>query len=307
MTDTKPDISVIIVSYNVQEYLLHCVDSILTQQDINAEIIVVDNNSTDGTRELIQSKYPGVKLIRNLDNVGFSAANNQGIKIASGEIILLLNPDTELTEKDTLRFAKKYMEANPQTAILAPKLLNTDGSFQPSFWSFPGIKELVLELFYMHRAGKMKQPSSVISIQAASGAALFFRRSLTDEIGGLDENMFWTEDVDFCYTAAKTGKKIIWDPDIKIIHHGGKSSVGREAITIPNQVMSKIKFSRKHDSMLVFYSINILSLLFICSRLLVFTMVSLVNRRYSARRKAYGVALKAYFRFNFFGNSIIIK
>lgn len=305
MSILKPDISIVIVSYNVQKYLCSCIDSILAQNDIVVEIIIVDNNSTDGTGELIKSKYPSVKFISNFINAGFSAANNQGIKEASAEIITLLNPDTELAGKNTLQEAKKFMETNPQTAILAPHLLNTNGSFQLSFWSFPGIKELLLELFYMHRIRNCKQPPLPISVQAASGAALVFRKSLVNEIGGLDENMFWMEDVDFCYRACKTGK-IIWHPDIKIIHHGGKSSHGNESITIPNQVLSKIKFSRKHDSSWAFYLINSLSLLFICSRLFVFTVTSFM-KKYNAKRKAYWMALKAYFKFNFRGNSNIVK
>jgi len=303
----KPDISIIIVSYNVKEYLRHCIDSILIQEGVNVEIIIVDNNSTDGVRELIASKYPSVKLIVNSDNVGFSAANNQGIKEASAEIILLLNPDTELPEKGTLQYAKNYMKVNPQTGVLAPELLNTDSSFQLSFWNFHGIKELMLELFYMHRIKRIKQPFSSIPVEAASGAALIFRKSLVDEMGGLDETMFWTEDIDFCYRVNKTGKKVIWDPGIKIIHHGGKSSVGNELVTIPNQVLSKIKFSRKHDNKFRFYIINILSLLFICTRLFVFTLLSFINERNHAKRKAYQAALLGYFRFNFQGSSSIIK
>lgn len=295
------------MSYNVQEYLQHCIDTILAQKNIDVEIIVVDNNSTDGTKEFIKSKYPHVKLIVNSDNVGFSAANNRGIKEASGEIIFLLNPDTELPDTSTLQYAIKYLETNPQTAILAPRILNTDFSFQPSFWNFPSIKKWMLELFYLHRLKKTKEPSSPLTVEAASGAALFFRKSLIGEIGGLDENMFWMEDVDFCFRASKTKRKIVWTPEIKIIHHGGKSSVGNEAVTIPNQVMSKIKFSKKHDTGQIFYLINILSLLFILSRLCVFTLASIIIGKYKIKRNAYWITLGAYFSFNFKGNAAIIK
>lgn len=307
MITQKPDISVIIISYNVQKYLCHCIDSILAQKDITTEIIVVDNHSTDGTKETIVSKYPSVKLIVNSSNNGFSAANNQGIKKASAEMLLLLNPDTELQERSTLSHAKKYMDENPQTGILAPQLLNTDGSFQPSFWNFHGVRELILELFYMHRIKKVIKPSSPILVEATSGAALIFRKSLVNEIGGLDENMFWMEDIDFCYRANKAGKKTIWNPEIKIIHHGGKSSVGNESVAIPNQVMSKIKFSRKHNTKPEYYLINILSFLFICSRLFIFTLASFISKKYKEKRKAYQTTLKAYFRFNFRGESSIIK
>jgi GT2 family glycosyltransferase len=304
---TKPDISIIIVSYNVQKYLCNCIDSLLAQTDIVVEIIVVDNNSTDGTIEILESKYPNVKRISNSYNAGFSAANNQGIKESSGETILVLNPDTELMEADTLRRMKDSLNSNPQTAIVAPCLINSDGSFQLSFWNYPGIKELLFELFYIHKIKKTEQPASAIEVEAASGAALIFRKSLINEIGGLDENMFWMEDVDFCYRAFETGKKIILNPEIKIIHHGGKSSVGNYDITIPNQVMSRIKFSKKHDTKPEFYLINMLSLIFICSRLSSFTLGSVLMKKSNAKRKAYVIALKSYFSFNFQGSSAIIK
>lgn len=206
-----------------------------------------------------------------------------------------------------MKYAQKYLETNPQTAILAPCLLNTDGSFQPSFWHYPGIKELVLELFYLHRLKSTIEPSSIIPVEAASGAALFFRKSLVNEVGGLDENMFWMEDVDFCYRASQSGKSVIWNPGIKITHHGGKSSVGNYSITIPNQVMSRIKFVKKNRSKSQYYIINMLSLIFICSRLFIFTLVSFMGRKYNAKRKAYIVSLNAYFRFNFKGNGAIVK
>lgn len=307
MSPSKPDISVIIVSYNVQKYLCNCIDSLLAQKGINTEIIVVDNHSTDGTKELITEKYPAVKLIVNIDNIGFSAANNLGIKMASAEVVALLNPDTELPTHQVLLKAKEYIESHPETAILAPELLNTDGSFQLSFWNFHGIKEWLLELFYLHLINKAPEPSLAIRIDAASGAALFFSKSLVDEIGGLDETLFWTEDVDFCYRAAKTGKKIMWTPDIKIIHHGGKSSLGNESVTIPNQVLSKLKFSRKYDTRMIYVIVNILALLFICSRLFIFTLFSPLNKKFNAKRKAYFIALKAYLRFNFKRENIIIK
>lgn len=307
MSVATPDISVVIVSYNVREYLRHCIDSVFAQRDIHYEIVVVDNNSSDGTQDFIKSRYPTVKLLANSVNAGFSAANNQGIGVSSGEAILLLNPDTELQDVDTLVRMKDYLDSNLQTAIMAPCLLNSDASFQPSYWNFPGSKELLSELFYVHRIKKRKLSDSPIEVQAASGAALVFRRSLINEIGVLDENMFWMEDTDFCYRAGKTGKHVIFNPGIKIIHHGGKSSVGNEDITIPNQILSRIKFSKKHDSKLGFYTVNVISLIFISSRLIVFTLMSFVNQEFKIKRKGYRVALKSYFRFNFQNESSIIK
>lgn len=307
MNTSNPEISVVIVSYNVQEYLCICLDSILSQKNILCEIIVVDNNSTDGTTDTLSGEYPTVKIITNIDNVGFSAANNQGIKKSSGEIIMLLNPDTELKDINSMHLIKDYMDRNPAVDILVPLLINTDGSFQASFWEPPGIKKLILELFYLHKLKKAEQPSSEVVVQAASGAALFFRQSLISEIGGLDENMFWMEDTDFCYRATEAGRKILFNPDIKIIHHGGKSSVENYSITIPNQIISRIKFSRKHDSKLVYFVINCVSMIFILSRVIIFAICSPINKTYNTKRKAYQKALKSYFRFNFKGDRTIIK
>lgn|SRR6185312_15963568 len=306
MNLSKPDISVIIVSYNVREYLCNCIDSLLMQEGVRTEIIVVDNHSSDDTKEVIANKYPSVKFIANSDNKGFSAANNQGIKTASGEIILLLNPDTEVPDPSALEEIKKYMDANPDIAIMAPRLLNTDGSFQPSFWEYKPVEDTLLQLIGAGGLRKIEQPVLPTAIQVASGAALIFRKTLIDEVGGLDENMFWMEDIDFCHKVWKKGKKIIFHPDIKIIHHGGKSSVGNEVITIPNQVISKIKFSRKNDSVLVFYIVDILNLFFIISRLLIFTIISLINNRFKYKRKAYLIALKRYFKLNLKGDNAII-
>jgi GT2 family glycosyltransferase len=302
----KPDVSVVIVSYNVRAYLCSCIDSLLMQEGPTTEIIVVDNHSTDDTKEVITNKYPSVRFIANIDNKGFSAANNQGIKAASAEIILLLNPDTELPDTATLKEIKIYIDANPDTAIMAPRLLNTDGSFQPSFWEYKPIKDTLLQLIGAGSLQKMKQPVIPTAIQVASGAALIFRKALIGEVGGLDENMFWMEDIDFCYKAWKKGKKIIFHPGIKIIHHGGKSSVGNEVITIPNQVISKIKFSRKNDPALLFYAVNLLSLFFIISRLLIFAVISLISSRFKYKRKAYLITLKRYFRLNLKGDNTII-
>jgi len=276
------------------------------QEGVRTEIIVVDNHSSDDTKEVIANKYPSVKFIANSDNKGFSAANNQGIKTASGEIILLLNPDTEVPDPSALEEIKKYMDANPDIAIMAPRLLNTDGSFQPSFWEYKPVEDTLLQLIGAGGLRKIEQPVLPTAIQVASGAALIFRKTLIDEVGGLDENMFWMEDIDFCHKVWKKGKKIIFHPDIKIIHHGGKSSVGNEVITIPNQVISKIKFSRKNDSVLVFYIVDILNLFFIISRLLIFTIISLINNRFKYKRKAYLIALKRYFKLNLKGDNAII-
>jgi hypothetical protein len=304
----KPDISIVIVSYNVWAYLDKCIESILLQKDILTEIIVVDNNSSDGTIQNLSTKYPQVKRIVNTINAGFSGANNQGIQEASAAVILLLNPDTEIPDTDILQRMRAGLLSDPQIGILAPKLINTDGSFQPSFWPFPGVMNIFLELFYLHAINKLEEPVAPMQVEAAAGAVLCMRKELVIELGGMDTNIFWMEDTDLCYRVKLAGKKVIYDPTIKIVHHGGKSSENKYHISIPNQVISKIKYFRKNGSSLQFTASNILSILFIISRLIIFTLLSLTgNNIFILKRKAYYQALISYFRYNFSGEKGIIR
>jgi len=304
----KPDISIVIVSHNVWDYLDKCIHSILSQKGIVPEIIVVDNNSTDGTLNNLNINHSAVRVISNKNNAGFSAANNQGIKAATADVILLLNPDTEITGVDTLRKMTDYLVGDSNIGILAPKLLNTDGSFQPSFWNFPRVTVILLELFFLHTSNKINIPKAPKEIQGASGAALCLRKSQANSLDGLDENLFWMEDIDLCYRVAKTGKKIIYNPDLRVIHHGGKSSVNKQLVTIPNQVISKIKYFKKNGSWMQFALSDFLSFLFILSRLVVFSMLSIGgNSIYVLKRKAYFRAFFSYMRYNFAGDKGIIS
>jgi GT2 family glycosyltransferase len=307
LTPLTPDISVVIVSYNVLDYLKPCLVSVYAQVGVVPQVMVVDNNSTDGTVEFIRGNYPQIRLIENKFNNGFSGANNQGLKEATGEYLLLLNPDTEILEKNTLSQLKEFARHNNQYAMLAPRLLNTDGSLQASFWPLPGISELLLELFYIHRLKKVQEHVTGVEVGAVSGAVMFCSRALLLEVDGLDEKMFWMEDTDLCYRLQRAGNKILYLPDIKVVHHGGKSS-GNYSVVIPNQVLSKLKFSSKHGSYFQYVIINVLTLLFICSRLAIFTLLSLTGRNeWAKKRNAYGVAFNAYFNYVFSGNNEIIK
>jgi GT2 family glycosyltransferase len=301
----QPEISVIIVSYNVKAYLQPCIKSVLQQNGISPEVVVVDNNSTDGTVEMLQQNFPSVKLIKNITNKGFSGANNQGIKASRGQYILLLNPDTEIKQNDCLQRLSRSIENN-KDGIVAPCLLNSDGSYQHSYWNISGIKELLYETFYMHKAGRVKaKPQGPLFVEAASGAALLMERTLVEKIGLLDENMFWMEDTDFCYRVREAGGKVLYNPEEEIIHHGGKSS-GNYSVVIPNQVISKIKFYKKHGTWIQYASMCILSFLFITSRFLMFALLSMTLRNTFVKKcQAYGIAFKWYIKYVFSGVNTI--
>lgn len=303
-----PGVSVIIVSYNAFDYLDKCLSSLLRQQGIDLEIIVVDNNSPDGTAKLVKEKYPSIKLIASEKNLGFSGGNNLGIKEATKDVLLLLNPDTELLQADTLAKMSTYLLSNPNYGIVAPYLLNTDGSFQSSFWDLPQVRDVLTELVYLHRIHKKAPPTQPTQVPAVSGAAQFLTRELALKLNGLDPDMFWMEDTDLCYRVNQVGKKIMFYPEVKVIHHGGKSSVDKYSISIPNQIMSKVKYFKKHGSWLTFITSDVLSFFFIISRLIIFAVLSLsINRMFKLKTKAYFVALKRFFSYNFAGKKAIIS
>ena len=215
-------ISIIIVSYNVKDFLFNCIVSV-QKYFSEAEIIVVDNNSSDGSVEMLKQNFPLVKLIDNKENKGFSGANNQGIVMARSENILLLNPDTEVID-GALNKMISFLETQKELCIVGPQLLNTDKTLQKSCWKFPKVIEIIAETFYLHllfnsKYYSNKKQETVFEVDALSGAALLFKKELLQKIGILDENLFWMEDVDLCYRNKKSGGSNIYFPEAKIIHH----------------------------------------------------------------------------------------
>ncbi|MCD6204220.1 MAG: glycosyltransferase [Candidatus Marinimicrobia bacterium] len=230
-------ISVIIVSYNVKEFLQQCILSLKNAlSNINHEIIVVDNNSVDGTTEIIKYKFPEIRLIENDENRGFAAACNQGLKESGGEYLLLLNPDTMIQE-DTVSTLIDFFERVPDAGAAGCKILNADGSLQLACRrSFPTPLVALPKLLGLSRLfpkvkifGKYnltyEDPDKLIEVDAISGSFLMFRREVYEKIQGLDETFFmYGEDLDYCYRIKKAGWKIYYVPDTKIIHYKGESA-----------------------------------------------------------------------------------
>ena len=230
-------ISVIIVSYNVKEFLQQCLLSLKNAlEGLSSEIIVVDNDSVDGTVNVIKNKFPEIILIENHFNKGFAAACNQGLAIARGEYILLLNPDTMLQE-DTIKVMIEFFRAHPEAGAAGCKILNADGSLQLACRrSFPTLTVALPKLLGLSRLfPKVKafsrynltylDPDQITEVDAVSGSFLMMRRAVYEQIGGLDESYFlYGEDLDYCYRIKKSGWKIYYVPDTKIIHYKGESA-----------------------------------------------------------------------------------
>lgn len=248
------ELSIIIVSYNVKEELLKCIGSIFTYlKEIRLEIIIIDNNSSDGTVKIVNSKFPSVTCISNASNVGFSEANNQGIRVSLGDYILLLNPDIYLYD-DSLKAMLDYIKTRDDNELLSPRLLNSDNTIQTSAWKDKGLFVMLLELVRIfideYPLNKFTTPQQVDNV---AGAAMLFKRTLIGKIGFLDSELFWMEDFDYCYRLRKKGGKVIYFPGASIVHYGGKSTDKNLKIAYANANVSKLKFYKKHHSRKYFF------------------------------------------------------
>lgn len=285
--------SIIIVNYNVTNLVINCINAIYRffPGNLVFEIIVIDNNSSDGALDVIRKLFPAVRVIENKFNAGFPRANNQGFKISKGKYIFMLNPDTEIAGDDISGFLK-YLNLHSEISAVCPMLINTDGSHQLSIWKFPTLFSVVAEMLYLHKLIRKKfylnkdfnQP---FLVESASGAALLFRRELIDEIGELNEYLFWIEDVDFCYRMNKSGHKLMYYPHSKIIHHIGQSAKKNYKVSVSNQVFNKIKFFKVHHTGGKVLLLMVFSFFYCLSKGLVFFILSPLSRVYFKKAIAY--------------------
>ena len=299
----KPEVSVIIVSYNVKQLLFTCLETLYKfNSNLNLEVIVIDNESKDGSGEMVKESFPKVHLIENNFNAGFSGANNQGMRIAKGEFIFLLNPDTEFLD-DSLVKLVTFTKSQPEISLVAPKLLNTDHSLQISVWKDHHYTDLILETFYLNKVYDRinylpEQFQISFEAKTISGAAMFFNRKLMDSIGMLDENYFWMEDIDFSVRAQKVGK-VFYYRDAVIVHHSGQSQKKNYDKSIANQLISKLKFYKKNEGKLAYWLSVFACFHLILSRWFVFTILSPLKNIYRLKAKAYFYTYNRFFDYIF--------
>ncbi|MCK4813119.1 MAG: glycosyltransferase, partial [Candidatus Marinimicrobia bacterium] len=258
---TTADISIIIVSYNVKTFLQHCIHSVQkASQGLNVEIFVVDNNSIDGTSEMMRREFPNISFIGNKKNLGFGKANNQALKKSRGKYVLFLNPDT-LIEENTLHVLFDFMNANESVGICGPKILNSDGSLQLACRrSFPSPavalpKFLGFSTFFPKSKifGKYNltylDPDQSYAVDAVSGSFMFCRGGIIHELGGFDEDFFmYGEDLDLCRRVQLAGKQVYYVSDTTIIHYKGESSKLAPFDSLLAFYKAMDIFSRKHFS-----------------------------------------------------------
>lgn len=254
-------LSIIIVNYNVCHFLEQALASVrIALNGINGEIIVVDNNSVDRSVEMLKKRFPEVILIANKKNVGFSKANNQGISVAHGKYILLLNPDT-LVAEDTFRKCINFMDTHPDAGGLGIKMLDGKGHFLPeskrglpspwvAFYKIFGLANLFprsrkFGRYHLHFLDK----DEIHPVDILSGAYMFLRKSTLDKIGFLDEDYFmYGEDIDLSYRIIKAGFKNYYYPETCIIHYKGESTKKTSINYVFIFYKAMVIFAKKHFS-----------------------------------------------------------
>lgn len=304
-------LSIVIVSYKVKALVLQTLQSIAdTAAVIETEIILVDNVSEDGTIEAVREKFPAVKIFANTTNQGFSLGNNQGMAAATGDVFFLLNPDTEL-RPGALQNLLREAASEKSLYVLGPRLVNSDGSLQISAWKMFRLRDLILEAFFLHRVFRRseyppEQYNKTFSPGMLSGAALLFPRALYEKTGGLDPELFWMEDTDFCYRAHAAGATIRYCPDAEVVHHSGQSSKKNLGVAISNQLLSKLKFLRKHRSGFAWFVGAVFCLQHIVSRIVIFSIAGLGSASARAKGAAYRFAFGKYRRYIFAGDKSLL-
>jgi GT2 family glycosyltransferase len=254
-------LSVIIVNYNVKHFLEQCLHSVYkAAKGIETEIFVVDNNSVDGSAQLVREKFPDLHFIENKENVGFSRANNQAIRKATGEYILLLNPDT-VVEEDTFAKVTGFMDNHPEAGGLGIKMIDGKGNFLPeskrglptpwvAFYKMFGLSKLFPK---SRKFGKYHlsylNPNEIHEIEILAGAFMLLRKKALEKVGLLDEDFFmYGEDIDLSYRIIQGGYKNYYFPETTIIHYKGESTKKGSLNYVKVFYNAMIIFARKHFS-----------------------------------------------------------
>lgn len=265
-------LSIVIVSYNTCSLLLRCLQSIQQYPPTCPYgIIVVDNASSDDTVKMVRTEFPHVAIVENTMNIGFARANNQGIALASGDLILLLNSDAQVTENALTRLIG-FLDEHSDAVATAPMLLNDDGSFQRSYFEFPSAAKVLVHILGARRLAmkvlstRLGKPFTARNVafsecQTSANslarpvpyvlfACVLLRRAVFTQVGLLDENMFfYHEDCEFGYRLKKIGKPIWWVPESRVIHLGGGSSRLETVGSFQSYFASLIYLFDKHQSM----------------------------------------------------------
>ena len=249
-------ISIVIVSYNAQQHLEKCLESLTTSPPATRhDIVVVDNASTDATVAMVQRRWPEVTVIRQPENTGFSAGNNVGIRASRGELLLLLNSDT-IVPAGAIDTLVARLLSRPDVGVAGPRLVDADGrvelSFGPMISPINELRQKVTLALYRREITAVsnwieRETTREHEVDWVSGACLLVRRADAEQAGLLDERSFlYTEDVDFCAAIRALGRRVMFTPAAEVVHLGGRSRATAPSASNIAYRRSHVAFYEKH-------------------------------------------------------------
>jgi hypothetical protein len=266
------------VNWNTKDILRGCLTSVYECAGaVDYEIIVVDNGSTDGSVDMVKNDFPAVILIENCENRGFAAANNQGIAVAKGRYVLLLNSDTIVLE-NCIAKTVRFVDTNPKAAVVGCRVLNPDHTLQPSCFMFPSILNLLLRCTYLYKIFPQNKffgrenmtwwdASNVSEVDYIRGCFMLVRREAIERVGIMDERFFmYSEETDWCYRFKKSGWNVFFVPNADIIHFLGESSKQRKTDMMLQVWGSLLLFFKKNKSFLSYVAACFLIAVFLIIR-----------------------------------------
>ncbi len=298
------ELSIIIVNFNTSDLLRKCLNKVykslsFSKIEKTSEVIVVDNASSDGSVSMTEKNFPKVIIVKNKHNSGFAKANNQGIKQATGKYILLLNSDTEI-EKDAVIKLLETIKADDDKGVVGGKLINIDGTIQPSAGYFPHPAKVFSWMFFLddipllrkvlkpYHAEEKSFYEKERSVDWVTGACFLIKKEIIKKAGLFDENIFmYGEEMEWCYRIKNAGFKIVFAPTAKLIHHKGASTaVGTGGIL--EEFKTILYFYKKHKPA---WQYPLVCLFLKCGSLLRLAVFGIIGR-YPARLTLYAKAFK---------------
>jgi N-acetylglucosaminyl-diphospho-decaprenol L-rhamnosyltransferase len=302
----RSGLSVVIVNWNTRQLLLDVMGELERYRQLHErplQIVIVDNASEDGSVEALREAHPDCELHVQAENLGFAGGVNVGFAHAREKWILLLNTDVRF-EAEALEQLVAFAETRDDAGILGPRVLNDDGSFQSSYWRFPGLWQLLSQALYLYKlfprseffdgqryGGRIfEEPTPV---DAVSGCVFLLRKSLLDEVGGLDEGYFmYFEETDLCRRARSAGSRVLYAPVASFVHFGGVSARLARRRNFLEFRRSRVRWFRKHRGGFAAILARMLNALFLLIRMPGWLLRSLLpgERRREARSR---VALHA--------------
>ena len=286
------DVSIIIVNWNIRDILRDCLRSVYEQTKVIAfEVIVIDNSSSDDSVAMVREEFPQVILIENLENRGFAAANNQGIRIAQGRYVLLLNPDTIVLDK-AIEKTMAFADSHPDVGVVGCQVLENDTKIQRTCFAFPSMGNLILQKTGLRRLFPRSRLFGRVDmgwwnrdtqrdVDVISGMFMLVRHEAIEQVGLMDEDYFvYAEETDWCFRFRRAGWRCVFTPVGKIIHlDGGNKSADQAGVKMYVQYQKSILiFYRKNRGFVAWMMAKIIYCGDMLIRVLIWKTVTLFQR-----------------------------